>query len=216
MKKLFSLLLVLALMAGCGGVFSGGLYGYRSVAPEANNQHFQVKPVFIDKTFNADELATINKVVQEWNFVLNGYLVYKIEPDAFDHTDAKALRRLAKKIGQTHEGIMIVGADHDDELLEESIDEYDGTLAFVNNLGERAHFMAVIRDRMGYKNLHKILLHEFGHAMGAHHVNTESLMFPYYGSQQRDCVDKITGAQVATYYKLKLEHINFCLTPNFE
>ncbi len=212
MKKLLGLLVVLAAMVGCSGKF----YEYRSVAPEANNQHFQVKPIFIDKTFNAEELATINQVVAEWNYVLNGYMVWKIEVQSLDHTDTKALTRLSKTIRQTHEGIVLIGLDHDDELVEDEIDEYDGTLAFVNNLGDRAHFMVVIRDRMGYKSLHKILLHEFGHAMGGHHVGTESLMFPYYGHQQRDCVDKITAAQVATYHELNLAHMNFCPTPNFE
>ena len=202
----------MAVTMGC----SGSLFEYRSVSAESKNQHFETKPIYIDKTFNKEELAIINQVVAEWNFALNGYMAWKIETVAIDHTDKLAMGRLSKKIRQTHEGIVMLGLDHDDELVEDTIDEYDGTLAFVNNLGDRAHYMVVVRDRMGYKNIHKILLHEFGHAMGADHVMAESLMFPYYGHQQRNCIDKITAAQVATYHELKMEHMNYCSTPNFE
>ncbi len=202
----------MAVAMGCSGSF----FEYRSVSAESKNQHFETKPIYIDKSFSKEDLATINLVVAEWNYALNGYMVWKIEPVAIDHNDKIAMGRLSKQIRQTHEGIVMLGLDHDDELVEDTIDEYDGTLAFVNNLGDRAHYMVVVRDRMGYKNIHKILLHEFGHAMGADHVMTESLMFPYYGHQQRDCVDKITAAQVATYHELKLAHMNYCATPNFE
>jgi len=210
MKKLFALLIV-ALMVGCVGT---PLFGYTQVSPEEHNQNYQVRPIYIDKSFNDKELADIQNVVKEWNYVLNGYLVWEIQPVAIDHTDKKALARLAKQIHQTHEGIMVLGLNHDDELIEEYVDEYDGTLAFVNNLGMRANLMVVIRDRMGHKNLQKILLHEFGHAMGGFHVGTESLMYPYYGPKQYNCVDKITALQAATYFDLKIEHMNYCSTPH--
>ncbi len=210
MKKLFALLIV-ALMVGCVGT---PLFSYTSVSPEEHNQNYMVRPVYIDKSFNEKELADIQAVVKEWNYVLNGYFIWQIEPVAIDHTDMKALTRLSKQIRQTHEGIMILGLDHDNELIEDVVDEYDGTLAFVNNLGMRANLMVVIRDRMGHKNLQKILLHEFGHAMGGRHVEAESLMYPYYGPKQYGCVDKITALQAASYFDLKVEHMNYCSTPN--
>lgn len=212
MKKLFGLLTVLFLVVGC----SGGLYEYRSVSPEKNIEpHVLVRPVYIDNTFNDVELATINQVVKEWNYVLNGYVVWKIELTAIDHTNEKATKYLIKQMSQNHEGIMVLGMNHDDDLVSDTIDEEDSVLAFVNGLGERGQVMVVLRDRIGHKNLHKILLHEFGHAMGGEHVNTDSLMFPIYSRRQFDCVDKITAAQAATFFNLKLEYLNFCKTPNF-
>lgn len=215
MKFITMLFVFLLGVSGCA-TMSPGLYQYHHVESEANNQHMKIYPLYVDKSFDKNELETLVKVVNEWNYVLNGYMRFEIDQRFIDHEDTDALKKLAAKINETHEGILIVGVDHDSPLVSDVVEEGDGVLAFVDGLGDRAHFMAVLRDRIGHRNLHKILLHEFGHAMGGRHVEALSLMYPYVGYQQMDCVDKITAAQVANHYKLDLTHMNYCSTPNFE
>lgn len=212
--KFISILFIalLAMVSGCGTT----LYQYHSVDAEVNNQHYKIFPIYVDKSFNAQELATVDQVVADWNYVLNGYMKIQVQPVKFTHSDETTTDTLLEKIKQTNEGLMMVGANHDDPLIENSVADGDGKLAFVNALGERAFLMTVVRDRIGTKNLHKILLHEFGHSLGANHIQAVSLMYPYYGYMQMNCVDKITVAQVASYYNLDLNHMNYCSTPNFE
>lgn len=213
MKLICSLLAVLMLTVGCGGT---GLYQYHGVEPEANNQHARTMPVYVDKNFNTYEISVIVNVVNEWNYALNGYMTFVISPRLIDSSDKTYLKRLDAQITRTNEGIMLIGVDHDNPMVKKVVDEVDGVLAFVNGLGESASVMAVLRDRIGGKNLHKILLHEFGHALGGMHVSAPSLMYPYLSYRQRDCIDKITASQVATHNGLDLNHMNYCATPNFE
>ena len=209
--KFFSLFVAMFLVVtGCGT----GLYQYHSVDTEENNQHTRTFPIYVDKSFTPKEVATINQVVEDWNHVLNGYMTIRVEPVKIDHNDFKSMIPLLLTVKQTHEGLIMIGADHDDEIISDDLEGDNGTLAFVNNLGDRAHMLAVVRDRIGYKNLHKILLHEFGHSLGANHTNAVGLMYPYYGYLQTDCVDKITALQVANYYHLDINHMNYCSTPN--
>jgi hypothetical protein len=211
MKKLFlfGFLVSLTFLLGC-------VKDYKYAGFETENVNYNIKPLYIDSSFGSQELKTIESVVAEWNYVLNKKIILKIEPNAIDHTNTKALRYLSKQIMQTHEGIVIIGINHDDPLVEDNIEEYDGTLAYVNGLGERANLMVVIRDRMGYKDMRKILLHEFGHALGAHHVNIPSLMYPFYGKRQVGCVDNITVMQIATINNLTFKDLNYCNTPEFK
>lgn len=192
------------------------MYSYHSAPPIKNNQHKIIYPIYIDKSFPNDQLNTIKLAVAEWNNVLNENMIIEIISEDVDNQDLDQLIDLAVKIKQEREGLMILNLKHDDELISGVVDETDGTLAFVNALGNRANLMVVVSDRVGKKNLHKILLHEFGHAFGANHTNAKSLMYPYYSSVQMDCVDKITVAQVANYHGFNFKTMNYCSTPDFE
>jgi hypothetical protein len=183
------------------------------VMPESNNQHWKLIPIYLDKDFSKADRVVMDQVISEWNYVLNGYLKLQIVNDKLDHDDMESAVALVKKLRQTSEGVLVFSVDHDHGLVADDIEEEGGELAYVNALGDNGHFMFVIRDRIGTRNLHKILLHEFGHLMGANHVMAASLMFPAYSSSQRDCVDKITALQVAEYRKLDINHMNYCATP---
>jgi hypothetical protein len=214
--RIFNEEIVFIWLFGFFNLFAGLCKDYKYAGFETENVNYNIKPLYIDSSFGSQELKTIESVVAEWNYVLNKKIILKIEPNAIDHTNTKALRYLSKQIMQTHEGIVIIGINHDDPLVEDNIEEYDGTLAYVNGLGERANLMVVIRDRMGYKDMRKILLHEFGHALGAHHVNIPSLMYPFYGKRQVGCVDNITVMQIATINNLTFKDLNYCNTPEFK
>lgn len=215
MKKIVIAVWLLALsMVACGG--NASLFSYHSVAPDETFQDKKITPIYVDKNFSKENKKVIYDVINEWNVVLNGYNRIEVATWNFDKTDKAEAKKLRKSIRETNEGIILYSLKHDDPMLEDYIEDGDGVLAFVDALGRRAHNLVVIEDRIGKKNLHKIMLHEFGHAFGSMHVSSESLMFPYYSYLQLDCVDKITASQVATYNHYDLSKMNYCVTKNFE
>lgn len=207
------------MVTGCGTHYYK-YDSYRTSVPTRPDS-YQEFPIYLDKSFSKEEERKFEEVVHEWNYVLNRQMKVILETDKFSHEDVDDVEALLEKNDNLQEGFIVIGVNTINDELGEKMD--NGSLAFVNNLGRRARFMVVFRDRLfgekghGHKDARKVLLHEFGHALGANHVNTDSLMFPYYGSgHQLDCVDKITAAQVATYWSLKLDKMNFCPTPDFK
>ena len=209
---LFSLLLI-----NCATPY----YTYRTVDPPAHILHPKIIPVWIDQDFGAAQIEQIKAAVAEWNFVLNGQIIISIQmvkkmgtdkmmhwyPDTFD---AERSKILAAQIDQTGLGWLIL--DVPSNMLNSKIGS--NVLAYVP--GEDAHYVVVVGDRLGGRNLKDILMHEFAHLFGALHVNTMSLEYPSYSLSQPNCVDKITAAQVAHAQGLELNTLNYCPIPNFE
>lgn len=211
--RLSCLFLVLfTFFLGCAGPIN---YQYHKVSKEENHTHWKVYPVYLDRSLTEKERLEVWKVTNEWNYALNGYMAWHIESQYFDHTNQYNLANMIDQVKTSHEGLLVFGLKHDEDMTDKLIDDEE-ILALVNSLGDNAHALFLIQDRIGNKDLHRILLHEFGHAMGAQHVSAESLMFNAYGPMQLGCIDKITAAQVANYHKLDLSKMNYCATPNFE
>jgi hypothetical protein len=215
-KLLFSsiFVVILGLISGCASTGSK-LYTYSNVSGvDKGWQGYRELPIYMDASFPKEQRAAFEKVIDEWNYALNGHMHLFVD-GSFNKDDEERTAQLIKSIKQTHEGYMILNISHDDEVLEDIIEDDDGTLAFVNGIGMRGRFMVVIKDRIGRKNLHDILLHEFGHLMGAQHF-PGTLMNPTYGVGSVPCIDKITMAQVARYWKIDLNKLNYCAVPDFE
>lgn len=207
-------LLLIALIIFCSGC-STGLYNYKDVTKESNIQTFKQVPIYVDTKFTVQQKQVIFNVINEWNHVLNNQMRMEVLDWKFDlNTDAG--KNVKKDIELTDEGIIILSVKSTDPILGKYENDGGQTLAFVDHLGNKAHHVFVLNDRIGKRNFHKIMLHEFGHTLGAMHVSASSLMFPYIGYMQRDCVDKITAAQVASYNNLNLQYMNYCVTPDFE
>lgn len=217
MKYLMVLFSVLCLLCGCTSTTS--YFHYHSVPQLVNNTHYKVIPVYVDQSFTKEEVATINKVVDEWNKVLNGQMRVAIASGTFDHTNESQVKLITQIEKNTGEGFMLVGLNHDDKMIANFIkheNEKSKALAFCDQIGDdRINGMFVIRDRIGMRNLHQVLLHEFGHALGSDHMIAYSFMYPNYGASEPDCVDKLTAAQVAGYQGIYLSHMNYCAIPNF-
>jgi hypothetical protein len=213
LKGIILALMTLLVVGGCGN----SLYTYRNVAgPEASYQYYREIPVYMDKNFSVAEREALLQSMGEWNWTLNGYMKLVVKDTEFN-LDSSAAKKTFKQVKNTGEGYLILKLNHDDPALEDVIEEGDGTLAFVNRLGHNGHIMVVIADRIGSRNLKSIVLHEFGHLLGASHVMARSLMYPSYsGRSSYRCVDKITAAQVANYQQIELSHLNYCSTPDFE
>lgn len=167
-------------------------------------------PVWVDNSFSVIQRDQIDQAIAEWNMVFNGQIVLQTNPSI---NRLEALHKLveAERVGI---GWVIISSNEEMLMAEGIIEEGDGILAFVYHLG--GHLITVVRDRVGSRDFKIIMMHEMGHLFGANHVNTISLMAPRYGSDQVDCIDKITVAQVAKFNRLSFDTLNYCLTPGFE
>jgi hypothetical protein len=203
------LLSLLLLLMGCGNPN----YQYRSVSPDHHLGWRAHIPLYIDQRFTPEQDREILFAVSEWNRVLNGYLMIEIA-DWHYIIGSLGARRIDDQIEKTQQGIVLLAVNSNDPIV--SLYHADTFLAFVNNVGDAAHVLVMIRDRISTRPYHTILMHELGHALGAQHVNTISLMFPNTdGDLMLDCVDKITASQIATYHHMDLNHLNYCPTPLF-
>lgn len=201
MKKLLLIFLTIFCLFGCGP----GLYEYHSAkTPKAIVNPEQI-PIWIDMSFNQADREAIIKATNEWNFVLNGQAKFTFQ--GYFQGDKEGLM-IFKDTLKTGLGVVITSNDSD-ELGDDG--EAEGILAFVAGAG--AHHMVVIHDHIGNRDLKDIVLHEYGHLLGADHVNTTSLMYPANDSKQSPCVDKITALQVANYLDLDVETLHYCRTP---
>ena len=70
-------------------------------------------------------------------------------------------------------------------------------------------FVYVIEDRLGGRDLAGVIMHEFGHVLGAGH-DQAGLMAPVYNAAAARCIDHDAVAMVATAQRLPLRRLNWC------
>lgn len=76
--------------------------------------------------------------------------------------------------------------------------------------GTRKAVVLVAADRLGSRDLGGIMMHEFGHALGAGHDPGGKLMHPYYTGNKQRCIDEGAVRAVAAAQRLPLEGLNWC------
>lgn len=207
--------LLISMLIGCSsGCSSTTFYTYKRGEKPTHISSAIIIPIWIDKDFSFRRVESIKKAIAEWNNVLNGQIILRQDGEFTGKEEALEHLEHAHK---THQGWVIIKFESDDPVLLKMVDDVDGKLAFVSNIGT-GNLMVVINDNIGLLDLRTIVLHEIGHLLGAQHINTNSLMAPEYkrGFNEVSCVDKITAAQVASYNHLDLKTLNYCTIPNFE
>lgn len=189
---------------GCGP----SMWEYHRGVKSPVINHPDTIPVWVDKNFNQANKEAIARSIDEWNFVLNGQIRLSLA-DTFDGKE-DGLQYFHRAL-ETNQGVVILNLSSDDE----EIDNVPASvLAFVP--GVDAHVMFVIRNHIGGRELKDIVLHEFGHILGASHTIFPSLMYPAYSSKQYPCVDKITAMQIAEAQELDVETLRYCRTPTYQ
>jgi hypothetical protein len=76
----------------------------------------------------------------------------------------------------------------------------------------RSGFVYVIEDRVRGRDLAGVVMHEFGHVLGAGHDAT-GLMAPVYNPAGARCIDRDAMAMVANAQRLPMAQLNWCNAP---
>lgn len=93
-------------------------------------------------------------------------------------------------------------------IIKETTETNSNSLAWTNHIGGNEILLTKGRYE---NNVFAIVLHEFGHALGAQHVpNTIMAKTVVPKVQTTPCPDIVTVAQIAAYNKLNLETLSWC------
>jgi hypothetical protein len=160
--------------------------------------------IYIDGDFDAAERERIVVALRQWNHALNGFVRLRpvlLPSDASDGATAQ-LRRpgawIVAKVDSRH------SAARDRN-------------AVAMTVGSRGSgFVYVISDRFAMRDLTAVMLHEFGHVLGAGHDPNGHLMAPVYDRNNGHCIDRGAVAMVASAQRLPLNQLNWCVGPGLD
>ncbi len=157
--------------------------------------------IYVDKNFGESDKVYIANAVDQWNYALNGHIILQIVSYNFDVN----IDNINKNI--LDDAFIIKKIYANNPLVKDAPGKM--TLAWVDCIG--GHYMWIIRDRFDNQQMQGIVMHEFGHMLGAKHVNKPSLMLPIYNAETYKCIDSETMYSVAQYNNLQFEDLNYCL-----
>src|SRR5258708_16208528 len=194
-----------ALLVGCVAC-AGPLTSSRPRAPLPEpGYHTEYLPVWIDAKFSDKEKGDIRAALDAWDTALNGYAQFIVVSDKIDRPAddlAVTIRRLISKQGLT---------SNRHPMSPETLDTPE-----LAHYDPDADNIMVLSDRIGFRDLHIIMMHEIGHYFISppvmHVLIKGSLMFPSYDFQPA-CVDKVTAMYVGEVQKWDWRHMVYCEIP---
>jgi hypothetical protein len=166
----------------------------------ANVDPVRIVPVLIDRNFSLNERAKILRAVNEWNVALNGHVHLEISAD-----DASSPAAAVPSRTDTWRVVRV------ESLTVPMLAQSSMKRALAYTVGTSRGSIFVIVDRLGSRDLGAIMLHEFGHALGAGHDPGGQLMHPFYAGDKQRCIDKAAVRAVGVAQKLPFERLNWCV-----
>lgn len=156
--------------------------------------------LYVDADFPDAQRQAIVSAMRQWNYVLNGYVQFRAHLLPQD-TNANDIARLRRS------GAWIVAlVDSRNSIAQQG----EGTHALAVTVGNgHDGFVYVIRDRIGGRDLAGVVMHEFGHVLGAGHDHA-GLMAPVYNAAAARCIDHDAVAMVANAQHVPLQQLNWC------
>jgi hypothetical protein len=158
--------------------------------------------LFVDGDFDDYERGRIVSAMRQWNYVLNGFVRFHARTLP-DNPTREMLSRI-KRSG----GWVVARVDSRHPIAHQG----EGANALAVTAGGQGGFVYVISDRIGQRDLTGVLMHEFGHVLGAGHGGS-GLMAPVYNSTMGRCIDREAVALVASVHRLPLDRLNWCVGP---
>ena len=158
--------------------------------------------LYVDRDFDDHERSRIVSAMRQWNYVLNGFVRFRARTLP-SHPTREMLARI-KRSG----GWIVARVDSRHPIARQG----EGANALAVTVGDHGGFVYVIGDRVGQRDLTGVIMHEFGHVLGAGHDGS-GLMAPVYSSAMGRCIDREAVALVASVHRLPLERLNWCVAP---
>ena len=156
--------------------------------------------LYVDHDFDPRERDRIVSALRQWNHVLNGMirLEAKLLPQDVSVADLQRLKRSG--------GWLVLRVDSRHRIAH-SGEGRDALAVTVG--GSRGGVVYVISDRLGGRDLSGVMMHEFGHVLGAGH-GQHGLMAPVYSLDGARCIDYAAAGLVAQAQRLPLAGMNWC------
>lgn len=166
-----------------------------------------IVPIIVDTTFSTMDKTAIDDAINAWNYVLNGYIILKVESWDFN-MEVEVLKDVIYR-----HGLVIMKVASSNSIIPTQNNSESKTLAWANDIGGTKIW--VVRDRFYQPDTFPIMLHELGHIFGADHEkevpeNKNFLMYPKYERGRWNCVDGRAMEKAANYHLLPPERLNYC------
>jgi hypothetical protein len=173
--------------------------GYRYTEHASPASTGRAVPLYIDRDFDDNERQHIVSAMRQWNYVLNGFVQFRagMLPD----DPSSAMLAQIKRSG----GWVVARVDSRHPIAHSG----EGKHALAVTTGGRGGFVYVISDRIGQRDLTGVIMHEFGHVLGAGH-DGYGLMAPVYNAAMGRCIDRGAVALVAQAQRLPVNQLNWC------
>jgi hypothetical protein len=162
----------------------------------------KILDLYVDRDFNEGERQHIVSAMRQWNYVLNGFVQFRARmlPDEPTPMLLAQIRRSG--------GWVVARVDSRHGVAQQG----EGRQALAVTTGGRGGFVYVISDRLGNRDLTGVVMHEFGHVLGAGH-DGGGLMAPVYNVAMARCIDYDAVALVARAQRLSVNQLNWCVGP---
>ncbi len=179
---------------------------YASASPYVYTDHasrvatMRSVTLYVDRDFSEGERQRIVAAMRQWNYVLNGFVRFKatLLPEDTTSADIARIRR---------PGVWIVAKVNSSHPITQQAEGRQALAVTVTRNG--GGFVYVIGDRIGRRDLTGVVMHEFGHVLGAGH-DGYGLMAPVYNPNAGRCIDHDAAALVARAQRLPLAQMNWC------
>lgn len=156
--------------------------------------------LYVDRQFDDYERQRIVAAMRQWNYVLNGFVRFtaRLLPDDPSPAEIAQIRRSG--------GWIVAKVDSSHPVTQQAEGRNALAVTVSRNGGG---FVYVIGDRIGRRDLTGVVMHEFGHVLGAGHDGS-GLMAPVYNANSGQCIDRDAAALVARAQRLPLVQMNWC------
>lgn len=150
---------------------------------------------YVDPRFNESERQSIVSALQQWNHVLNGFVRLRASVNKDGGEGRRNGAWVVSKVDSSH------------SIVQSAVGRHAlGVTAGGSNGGK----VYIIADRIGRRDLTAVLMHEFGHALGARHGGDHGLMGPVYSANSGHCIDREAAGMVASAQRLPVQQLNWC------
>jgi hypothetical protein len=178
-------------------------FGYTDHPSSVSAPH--IIDLYVDCAFSGYDRQHILMAVRQWNYALNGFVEFRASllPDTVPTNMISQIKRTG--------GWIVARVDSRHPIAQQG----EGLHALAVTLGNGyTGFVYVISDRIGNRDLTGVVMHEFGHVLGAGH-DSAGLMAPVYSPGGARCIDHDAMAMVANAQHLPLAQTNWCVPPGY-